>query len=400
VFSDSFSLFSLHFAPVFEFFEGPTTTNTMALKEFTPVMTTPFTNIVNPSFGVTMREISTSLKNIFQAESSILLPGSGTYAMEASARHFCHNKRCVVIQNGYFGLRWQEILNQGNITSHITLLKAEARTPSEPLTSYYAPVGIDAVQSFCATHRPEVVLMSHIDTSTGIMLPHDYIKKVSEAAKAVGALVILDCIASGCIWTPMKDLGLDVIITAPQKAFYAPASVGIVLLSDKGRKLLDGAPPSSFTLDLKKWCNVQEQYEKGAFAYHTTLPTVGIEQFAAAIKQLESIGVANLNHYQATLGANVRKLLESKGLKSVSAPGFQSPTVLVYYADEPTAITKGFTSQGYRIAGGFGFFLGEPSKPKSFRVGLFGFDKLTNVEGTTKELENVLNQVFSARAKL
>uniref|UniRef100_A0A7S4JH64 alanine--glyoxylate transaminase n=1 Tax=Paramoeba aestuarina TaxID=180227 RepID=A0A7S4JH64_9EUKA len=347
-----------------------------------------------------MNDVSTTLKNIFQAHSSILLPGSGTYAMEASARQFCHHKRCLIIQNGYFGLRWHEILTQGNISSHITLLKAEAHTPSQPLTSHYAPVSIESIRNYCSTHKPEVVLMSHVDTSTGILVPHDYIKKVSEAAKSVGALVVLDCIASGCVWTPMKDLGLDAIITAPQKAFYAPASVGIVLLSQHARGLLDGSPSSSFTLDLKKWANVQEQYEKGAFAYHTTLPTVGIEQFNHSLKELEKMGVQRLNQNQQALGENVRKLLESKGLKSVSAPGFQAGTVLVYYVEDPAAVTKKFTQLGYRVAGGFGFFLGEPSKPKSFRIGLFGFDKLADVNKTTAELKEVIDKVFGPSAKL
>lgn len=371
-----------------------------ALKEFTPVMTAPYTNIVNPSFGQTMREVATTLKTIFQAESSVLLPGSGTYAMEAAARQFCTNKRCAIIQNGYFGLRWHEILTQGNVSSHITLLKAEARTPSEPLTSHYAPVSVESFKSFCQTHKPEVVLMSHIDTSTGLVTPHDYIKAISDAAKSVGAFVILDCIASGCIWTPMKDLGLDAIITAPQKAFYAPASVGIVLLNKHARELINSSPSTSFSLDLKKWVNVQEQYEKKGFAYHTTLPTVGIEQFNQSLKQLEKIGAKKLNENQQKLGDNVRRLLEAKGMKSVSAPGFQSPTVLVHYVNDPAAVTKAFTEKGYRVAGGFGFFLGEPSKPKSFRIGLFGFDKLADVEKTTAEMKVLLDAVFGAQAKL
>mmetsp|Transcript_32291 Transcript_32291/g.44342 ORF Transcript_32291/g.44342 Transcript_32291/m.44342 type:complete len:213 (-) Transcript_32291:595-1233(-) len=189
------------------------------LREFTPVMTTPFTNIVDASFRSTMISVASSLKSLFQAHSSILIPGSGTFAMEAAARQFCTNKKIMVIQNGYFGFRWSEIFSQGSISSNVSMLKAQA-TEKGKENSSIAPPSLDAVRSAIQTQKPEAVLMSHTDTSTGIMISHEYIKAVSAAAKGVGALVILDCIASGCIWTPMADLGLDVVITAPQKAFF------------------------------------------------------------------------------------------------------------------------------------------------------------------------------------
>eukprot|EP00008_Paramoeba_atlantica_P003421 CAMPEP_0201480592 /NCGR_PEP_ID=MMETSP0151_2-20130828/5049_1 /ASSEMBLY_ACC=CAM_ASM_000257 /TAXON_ID=200890 /ORGANISM="Paramoeba atlantica, Strain 621/1 / CCAP 1560/9" /LENGTH=345 /DNA_ID=CAMNT_0047862499 /DNA_START=148 /DNA_END=1185 /DNA_ORIENTATION=- len=338
-----------------------------------------------------MTEVGAFLRNLFQAETSVLIPGSGTYAMEATARQFCTNKKIVVIQNGYFGFRWSEILNQGKITSDATFLKAQKTGDATPV---YRPYDIEQVRSHLKQHKPQVVVMSHTDTSTGLMVSNGYIQAVAEAAHAIGALVVLDGIASGCIWTPMIDLGLDVIITAPQKAFYAPASVGVVLLSKRARAEVDQAKSTSFTLDLKKWINVQEQYENGGFAYHTTLPTVGIEQFYKALRDLSDLGIARLHENQARLGANVRSYLEQKGLTSVADEGSASPTVLVFYCSNPANVVSSFKSHGYKIAGGFSFFLGEESKPTTFRIGLFGFDKLRDVVGTTRELEAVIDKVF------
>mmetsp|Transcript_8370 Transcript_8370/g.23591 ORF Transcript_8370/g.23591 Transcript_8370/m.23591 type:complete len:374 (+) Transcript_8370:197-1318(+) len=366
------------------------------LQEFTPIVTTPYTNIVDPSFKACMHGISNQFKKIFNAHSVVILPGSGTFAMEAVARQFATNKRALVVVNGYFGYRWHEILTQGSITSKITLLRG-IPTSGEGTTSYRPPLE-DTVIETMKRDGTEILLLSHIDTSTGIMLPPSYIKTLAAAAHSQGAFVVLDCIASGCVWADMKEYGLDAIITAPQKAFYAPAATGIVCLSERARSMMGTEEGStSFSLDLAKWANVMEQYESGNFAYHTTLPTTAIEQFGRSLSELEAFGFPQLEKAQMTLGQLVRTALVKRGYKSVAAPGFEGPTVLVFHCADSTAMVQLFKQEGFKIAGGFSFFLGEKEKPKTFRLGLFGLDKLRDVHGTARNLDAVLQNGGRAR---
>merc|ERR1719440_1034603 len=115
----------------------------------------------------------------------------------------------------------------------------KARPVQDVPQPQYAPAPIDEVVETILREKPDVVFAAHVETACGIILPDAYIKAVGEAVHSVGGLFVLDCIASGCIWVDMQALGIDVLISAPQKGWSGSPSVGIVMLSKIARERLE-----------------------------------------------------------------------------------------------------------------------------------------------------------------
>ncbi len=363
------------------------------LLEYSVVYTDRALNHMAKRFHGVMQDVSRTLKHVYAARSAIVVPGSGTFGMEAVARQFAGGKKVLVVRNGWFSYRWSQIFEMAGIASEITVLKARMVAPAAK--SPFAPAPIDEVVAAIRAGKPDVVFAPHVETSAGMMLPDSYLSAVAAAVHEHGGLFVLDCVASGAIWVDMAATGVDVIVTAPQKGWSSTPCAGLVMLSDHARAVIDTTTSSSFALDLKKWLAMMESHEKGTNAYHATLPTDGLAQLRDVMKETEEFGFANARAAQQQLGDRIRALMASKGIRSVAAPGFQAPGVVVSYTDHADwANTQAFAAQGLQIAAGVPLACDEPADYRAFRVGLFGLDKLKNVDRTVTSFEKALNALL------
>ncbi|NND34042.1 MAG: alanine--glyoxylate aminotransferase family protein [Saprospiraceae bacterium] len=363
------------------------------LLEYSVVYTDRSLNHMSPSFQSVMRDISETLKEVYHAHAVAVVPGSGTFAMEAVARQFATEKKCLVIRNGWFSYRWTQIFDMGKIPSQSVVMKAHKFDQSDQ--PYFTPAPIDQVVEQIHSQKPDIVFAPHVETSSGMILPDDYLKKVASATRAVGGLFVLDCIASGTIWVDMKEVGVDVLISAPQKGWSGSPCCGLVMLSERANVLLEKNTSSSFACDLKKWRQIMSAYENGGHAYHATMPTDALTKFCAVMNETKQMGWQEVKSRQNELGQRIRSLLVKEGFKSVAAPGFQAPGVVVSYTDDPEIKSgKKFITAGLQIAAGVPLQCDEPANFQTFRVGLFGLDKLNNVDRTVDFFREALTKII------
>jgi len=367
------------------------------LLEYSVVFTDRSLNHMSQSFQGVMREISSTLKQVYNAASLALVPGGGTYGMEAVARQFATDRKCMVIRNGWFSFRWSQILETGNIPSETIVLKA--RPVDNGRQSAFAPVPIDEAVSTIKSERPQVVFAPHVETSSGMILPTDYMRELADAVHEVGGLFVLDCIASGAIWVDMAEAGVDILISAPQKGWSASPCCGVVMMSENARIAIETTTSSSFACNLKQWLEIMEAYEGGGHAYHATMPTDGIVTFRDSMKETGEYGFEKVRLEQQELGDRVRSLLTEKGFKSVAAEGFQAPGVVVCYTDDGDVQNgKKFAAQGLQIAAGVPLRCDEPEGFQTFRLGLFGLDKLHNIDRSVASLSSALDAVTEEKS--
>lgn len=360
------------------------------LLEFSVVFTDRSLNHMSTQFQGVMKDISTALKSVYGAQAVAVIPGGGTYAMEAVARQLAQNEKCLVIRNGWFSFRWTQILETAHIASSVTVLKASPT--SNGSQAPFTPAPLDEVLAAIANEKPAVVFAPHVETASGMMLPNDYITAVADAVHAVGGLFVLDCIASGAMWVNMAETGVDVLISAPQKGWSASPCSGLVMLSDAAVAKVNTTTSSSFSCDLKKWLHIMQAYEQGGHAYHATMPTDSLKYFRDMMKEQEVFGFELMRERQIELGQKVRALLASKGFNSVAAQGFEAPGVAVFYThDDLIHNGKAFIAQGLQTAAGVPLQCDEPADYKTFRIGLFGIDKLRDVDATVARFEQALN---------
>ncbi len=371
---------------------GLTDVDPDGLLEYSVVFTDRSLNHMSQTFQGVMRDISETLKKVYAAHSVAVVPGGGTYGMEAVARQFGNGVKCLVIRNGWFSFRWTQIFDAGKIPSEAIVLKA--RPVEGGATPAYAPAPIDEVTAAIRKEKPAVVFAPHVETASGMILPESYMKAVADAAHEIGALFVLDCVASGTIWVDMKATGVDILISAPQKGWSASPCSALVMMSERARKAIDGTTSSSFACDLKKWLQIMEAYEGGGHAYHATMPTDALVKFHASMKETEAYGFDKVKAEQQELGDKVRKLFAATGFKSLAAKGFEAPGVVVSYTDDPDIHTgKKFIAAGLQTAAGVPLMCDEPEGFRTFRVGLFGLDKLHNIDRTVANLEKALGKV-------
>lgn len=363
------------------------------LQEFSVVFTDRSLNHMSASFQQVMRDISDMLKEVYNADGVALVPGGGTYGMEAVARQFARGARTLVVRNGWFSYRWSQIFETGGFAAESTVMKA--RQTGNGATAPFAPAPIADVVARIREEKPEIVFAPHVETSAGVILPDDYIAEMAAAAHEVGALMVLDCIASGCVWIDMKALGVDVLCSAPQKGWSASPSAGLVMMSDKALERLENTQSDSFAIDLKKWRDIMAAYENGGHAYHATMPTDALKAFRDTMAETKEYGFGKLREAQWALGDGVRAMLAEKGITSVAAEGFGAPGVVVSYTSDP-GVQNGskFAAKGMQIAAGVPLACDEPEGFMTFRLGLFGLDKLYDVEGTKARLKAVLDEVL------
>ena len=362
------------------------------LEEFSVVFTDRSLNHMSARFQAVMREVSGMLKEVYGGTSVALVPGGGTYAMESVARQFGRG-RALIVRNGWFSYRWSQIFEAGGFAAETTVVMAR-QAGNEP-TAAYAPPPIDEVVAKIREAKPDAVFAPHVETSSGIILPDDYIAAMAAAAHEVGALMVLDCIASGCIWVDMGVVGVDVLISAPQKGWSAAPSAGIVVMGPRAEARLEATVSDSFALDLKKWRAIMAAYEGGGHAYHATMPTDALVGFRDAMAETRAMGFAEAKAAQWALGRAVRAMFAARGVKSVAAEGFQAPGVVVSYTADP-AVQNGakFRDMGLQIAAGVPLQVGEGAEFRTFRIGLFGLDKLADVGGTVARLERAVEAVL------
>ena len=362
------------------------------LLEFSVVYTDRALNHMSKRFQGVMQDISAILKDVYAAHSVALVPGSGTFGMEAVARQFAHGQKVMVIRNGWFSYRWTQIFDMGAIPSQSIVLKA--RQQSADTKSAWAPCDIEELEAQIAAEKPAVVFAPHVETSAGMMLPDAYLARVSAAVHKVGGLFVLDCIASGTIWVDMKLTGVDILISAPQKGWSSSPCCAMIMLSERARKVIDATQSSSFACDLKKWLHIMEAYESGAHMYHATMPTDALAQLRDVMQETQSYGFVKVKQEQQELGHQVRSLLESRGFKSVAAQGFQAPGVVVSYTqDAEIQNSKKFLSLGLQTAAGVPLQCDEAKDFMTFRIGLFGLEKLHNPARSVQQLAQALDEM-------
>lgn len=356
------------------------------LLEFSVVYTDRSLNHMSQKFKAVMTDLSANLKQVYNAHAVALVSGGGTYAMEAVARQLATNKKCLIIRNGWFSYRWTQILDTAKISDDTAVLTAQMDGNGQ-----FAPPVIDEVVQYITQNRPEIVFVAHVETASGIMLNDGYIKALSDAIHSVGGLLVVDCIASGCIWLDMQTLGIDVLLSAPQKGWSSTPCAGVVMMSKKATQAVDNSISTSFAMDLKAWLNIMRAYENGSHAYQATMPTDSLRQFAERIQTAKDIGFEQLKSAQIALGEKTLQTLANHGFKSVAQPQYQAYGVIVCYTDNDD-IHKGtaFAKQGVQIASGVPLKVGEPDHFKTFRLGLFGLDKLSDVDASVQRLDSVL----------
>ena len=363
------------------------------LLEYSVVYTDRSLNHMSQSFQSVMNDISVTLKKVYNANAVVVVPGSGTFGMEAVARQFAAGKKCLIIRNGWFSFRWTQIFDKGQIPSQSTVLKA--RRTEEGKQAPFAPAPLEEVVAAIKTEKPDLVFAPHVETASGIILPDDYIKAVADAVHSVGGMFVLDCIASGTVWVDMEASGVDILISAPQKGWSASPCCALVMLSTLGRERIENTESSSFACDLLKWLNIMEAYENGGHAYHATMPTDSLKRFRDIMKETEKYGFEKVRAEQQELGDKVREMLAAKGFKSVAAKGFEAPGVVVSYTDDKGIHTgKKFAEIGFQVAAGVPLQCDEPEDYQTFRLGLFGLDKLHNVERTVDSLAIALATIL------
>jgi aspartate aminotransferase-like enzyme len=363
------------------------------LEEFSVVFTDRSLNHMSKSFQSVMTDISGMLKEVYNADATALIPGGGTYGMEAVARQFGRDAKVLVVRNGWFSYRWSQIFEISSIAADVEVMKA--RRTGNGAQEPFRPAAIEDVVSRIHELRPEVVFAPHVETSAGVILPDEYVTALARAAHDVGAIMVLDCIASGCVWVDMKATGVDVLISAPQKGWSASPSAGLVMMSERAVQRLDSTDSDSFAIDLKKWYSIMQTYENGGHAYHATMPTDALRAFRDTMLETKEYGFDKLCDAQWELGNRVRDILKAKGIQSVAADGFGAPGVVVSYTGDPS-IQNGskFAAEGMQIAAGVPLACDEPEGFMTFRLGLFGLDKLYNVDGTVARLSRVLDTVL------
>ena len=362
------------------------------LLEYSVVYTDRSLNHMSQRFQGVMKDVSAILKEVYNARSAVVVPGSGTFGMEAIARQFATGKKVMVIRNGFFSFRWTQIFEMGQIPAESTVIKA--RRVGDDKQAPFAPPPLEEVLAAIQAKRPDLVFAPHVDTSSGMILPHAYLRAMADAVHAVGGMLVLDCVASGAIWIDMVETGVDVLVTAPQKGWSGPPSCALVTLSALARERIDATTSSSYSCDLRKWLQIMEIYEGGGHSYHATPPTDALTALRDVMQEARSIGFEKLRCAQQELGDRVRAALVARGFPSVAAPGFQAPGVVVSYTtDADIQSGKKFRDLGLQIAAGVPLQCDEPADFRSFRVGLFGLDKLRNVDRTVRTFEEALQRL-------
>ena len=362
------------------------------LLEFSVVYTDRALNHMSQRFQGVMKDIASILKEVYGAKSAVLVPGSGTFGMESVARQFATGKKTLVIRNGWFSYRWTQIFDMGHIPAESTVLKA--RRVNDNKQAPWIPCPVDEVVATIRAKKPDVVFAPHVETAAGMILPDDYLKTVSDAVHEVGGLMVLDCIASGAMWVNMEATGVDVLVSAPQKGWSGSPCCAMVMLSARARAAIDGTTSTSFACDLKKWLQIMETYEGGGHAYHATMPTDALMRLREVMQETRAYGFEKVKDEQQALGTKVRALFESRGIRSVAAEGFKAPGVVVSYTDDAgIQNSKKFLALGLQTAAGVPLQCDEPADFMTFRVGLFGLDKLHNVDRTVATLAAALDQI-------
>ncbi len=363
------------------------------LLEFSVVYTDRALNHMSKRFQGVMTEISTVLKEVYHARSAVLVPGSGTFGMEAVARQFATGKKTLVIRNGWFSYRWTQIFEMGGIPASSTVLKARRVDPADP-QSPWVPCPIAEVVATIRAERPDVVFAPHVETAAGMILPDDYLQAVASAVHEVGGLLVLDCIASGAMWVDMQATGVDVLVSAPQKGWSGSPACAMVMLSERARHAIDATTSTSFACDLKKWLQIMETYENGGHAYHTTMPTDALARLRDVMLETRAYGFAKVRQEQIQLGGKVRALFERRGIRSVAADGFKAPGVVVSYTSDPDMQnSKKFLALGLQTAAGVPLQCDEPAGWSTFRVGLFGLEKLHDADRSVAHLAAALDKM-------
>ena len=362
------------------------------LLEFSVVYTDRSLNHMSEAFKGVITDISKILKEVYNAKSALVVPASGTYGMEAAARQFATGRKCAVIRNGWFSYRWTQIFEMGSISNDLHII--QGRQLVNEFEGAYAPPPIDEVVAWIRKEKPAVVFAPHVETSAGMILPPEYLRAVGEAVESVDGLFVLDCIASGAMWVDMAASKVDVLISAPQKGWSSSPCCALIAMSERARQKIDSTQSTSYSCDLKKWLQIMETYEKGAHIYHTTMPTDSLRVLRDVMKETQAAGFANLKKNQEDLGLKVRALLEAKGFKSVAAPGFQAPCVVVSYTKDPDIQNgKKFMALGMQTAAGVPLQVGEREDFRTFRIGLFGLEKLLDIDRTFGHLSSALDRL-------
>jgi len=362
------------------------------LLEYSVVFTDRSLNHMSRAFQTVMRDISATLKQVYNADAVVVVPGGGTYGMEAVARQFATGKKCLVIRNGFFSYRWSQILETGDIASDTTVLKA--RPLGDGPQAPFAPVPIDEAVAAIGSERPAIVFAPHVETSSGMLLPDEYIRALSRAVHAVGGLLVLDCIASGELWVDIQACGVDILISAPQKGWSSSPCSALVMLGREARERIGSTTSTSFACDLRKWLDIMQAYENGGHAYHATMPTDALKQFRDTMIETGEVGFETVRAQQLELGRRVRELLQEHGFPSVAAQGFQAPGVVVSYTtDADIQNGRKFLEHGLQIAAGVPLMCDEPEGFRTFRLGLFGLDKLNHIDRTVGHLADALDRI-------
>ena len=363
------------------------------LLEFSVVYTDRALNHMSKRFTGVMQDILATLKEVYHAHTAVLVPGSGTFGMEAVARQFANHEKVLIVRNGWFSYRWTQIFDADKGLGGGSVV-CKARPQGSGAQAPWAPCPADEVAATIRAEKPKVVFAPHVETASGIILSDDYLRTLTAAAHDVGALFVLDCVASGAMWVDMEKTGVDVLISAPQKGWSGSPCCAMVMLSARAREAIEGTQSSSFSCDLKKWMQIAEGYEKGQHAYHTTMPTDALVRLRDVMAETRAYGFEKVRQEQIELGAKVRALLESRGFPSVAAEGFKAPGVVVSYTTDPGIQNgKKFLEAGLQTAAGVPLQCDEGPEFKTFRIGLFGLEKWHNVDRTVGHLAAALDRI-------
>ena len=283
-----------------------------------------------------------------------------------------------------------------------TVLRAHIEDGSSNESPAIQPARLSDVLAAIQREKPAVVFAPHVETSTGIILPDAYIQAVADAVHNHGGHFVLDGVAAGLHWIDMKACGVDFYLTAPQKGWSSPPAVGVVMMGEGGYAKVLATTSNSMVLNIRKWNDVMESYLDGKFSYYTTMPTDAIMLFRDMAKETRAFGLERSKREFSDLGGRVVALVQRFGFKPVAMEGFRSPGVVVVYTKDKDIVAK-FRRQGLQVAAGVPFQLGEPAaiweQGTTVRFGLFGLDKIYDIDGTVAHIESALSVIAPSGAQ-
>ncbi|QIW25311.1 alanine--glyoxylate aminotransferase family protein [Sulfolobus sp. S-194] len=322
-------------------------------------------------------------RELFQVDNRyqpFLIPGGGTSAMESVTSLLKEGEKVLVVTNGVFGDRWINIFRKYPVK--VNVLSTEAGYYVEPET----------VEKEVKKDKYTLVTFTHVETSTGVRQP---IKDSVKAVRDYVDLVVVDGVSSvGAEEVKAKEWGVDVYLTASQKALGVPPGLGILVLSERAiERLKDEKSIAGYYLDLRNWLSVMNSMENGKASYFSTPPVHTILMLSEALKIIiDEEGLESRIKRHEKVASAIRAGIEGMGLEIVAKkPEAYSNTVtgVILKKTNASNVLSEIVLEGVELAPG----VHPKLQGRYFRIGHMGWVTENDAIVTIASIERVLSKL-------